>query len=412
MSRKMVVPNYGPLTGVRVLITGSLIAMPHAATMLADFGAEVITYEKKDIGETYRPFPPLIKNENGIVGAAFAQESRNRLNVTFEMNLTDNPEAKEVFAGLIRESDIFMENMVWMDKFSITDEWLLEINPKLVIVHVSGYGNKRFGGVEELCKRASNDAVGQAYSGTLSFNGTSEEPYLVKPFNNDYITALTAAFGALSAYIHAEKTGEGQIVDVTQFEAQARVMNDLFVNYTELGLIKKPAPYPIQPAGIFMTKDKFVSLALLGKSQFYKGLEIFGFDPEYFTFEEVAFGPSLFSEKGKEFDQKFREWCKNHTAEEIVKVFATKKIPCAQINNAEDCYKEKHWHERGNFINYEDQTLRKEITAFGIVPKMSKTPGKVWRGAPRLGQDNEVVLKEILGYSEEKIAKLKEKGVY
>jgi len=174
------------------------------------------------------------------------------------------------------------------------------------------------GGVEELCKRASNDAVGQAYSGTLSFNGTSEEPYLVKPFNNDYITALTAAFGALSAYIHAEKTGEGQIVDVTQFEAQARVMNDLFVNYTELGLIKKPAPYPIQPAGIFMTKDKFVSLALLGKSQFYKGLEIFGFDPEYFTFEEVAFGPSLFSEKGKEFDQKFREWCKNHTAEEIV----------------------------------------------------------------------------------------------
>lgn len=411
MQNNNIVPIYGPLTGIRVLTAGSLIAMPHAATMLADFGAEVISYERKQVGETYRLFPPHISNENGTVGAAFAQDARNRLNVTFDLDL-NNQEARKVFIGLIKNTDIFMENMVWMDKFGINDELLLEWNPKLVIVHVSGLGNKNFGGIEEMCNRASNDAVGQAYSGAMSINGTVEQPELMYPFTNDYITGLTAAYGALCAYIHASKTGEGQVVDVSQFESHARVLSDLFVNYTENGYIKRPSRVPIQPAGVFIAKDSFVSLAAAGPSQFKKALDILGFDPEYFTFKEVAAGPALYSDKGKEFDQRFRKWCKDHTAEEIVKAFASQKIPCSVINTVEDTFKEQHWHDRGNFIKYEDQTLKKEITAFGIAPKMSKTPGMVWRGAPRLGQDNEEVLKNILGYPEDKIRQLQEKGIF
>lgn len=411
MQENTIIPRFGPLEGVRVLICGSLIAMPHAATMLADFGAEVIAYERKDVGETYRLFPPHVKNENGLVGAGFVQDARNRLNVTFDLDLS-KPESQEIFYNLIKQSDIFMENMVWMDKFGIYDEKLFEINPKLVIVHVSGLGNKKFGGIEELCDRASNDAVGQSYSGAMSFNGTAEQPELTFPFTNDYITGLTAAFGALSAYIHARKTGQGQVVDVSQYESQARVLSDLFVNYTENGFIKRPSRVPIQPAGVFMAKDGFVSLAAAGPSQFQKALEVLGFDPAYFTFKEVAAGPALFSEKGKEFDLRFREWCKNHSAKEIVTAFAQKKIPCSVVNTVEDAFNEKHWHERDNFIKYEDQTLQKEVTAFGICPKMSKTPGKVWRGAPRLGQDNEAILRNILGYSNEKINELKEKGIF
>ncbi len=410
MQKNILIPKFGPLAGVRILITGTLIAMPHAATMLADFGAEVIAYERRDVGETYRLFPPHIKNENGAVGAAFAQDARNRLNVTFNLDLS-NQESRDIFFGLIKQSDIFMENMVWMDKFGINDDLLLELNPRLVVIHVSGLGNKNFGGIEELCNRASNDAVGQAYSGALSINGTVDQPELTYPFTNDYITGLTAAFAALSAYIHVSKTGEGQVVDVSQYESQARVLSDLFVNFTENGFVKRPSRIPVQPAGIFMAKDRFVSLAAVGPSQFSKALDILKFDPEYFAFKEVASGPALFSEKGKEFDLRFREWCKNHTADEIVAAFADKKIPCSAINTVKDSFNEKHWHDRNNFLKYEDQTLRKEITAFGIAPKMSKTPGMVWRGAPRLGQDNETVLKEILGYSDIKINELKDKGI-
>jgi len=410
MNNRTLVPEYGPLTGVRVVITGSLIAMPHAASMMADFGAEVIAFERKDTGETYRSFPPHIKNENGRVGAAFAQDARNRLDVTFDMDL-NRPEALEVFTQLIKKTDIYMENMVWIDKFGITDEWLLEQNPRLVIVHVSGFGNKNFGGVEEICNRASNDAAGQAFSGAASINGTKEKNAVMLPYTNDYITGLTAAFGALSAYIYASRTGEGQVVDVSQFESHARVLADLFVNYTENGVVKQAGSIPLQPADVFMAKDKPVALAAVGQ-QYFKALDIVGFDPSYFKFEEVAMGPAMHSEKGREFDLAFRAWCSDHTADEIVRKFSEKKIPCSQVNNAEDAVNNEHFNKRGDFVKYEDQTLKKDITAFGIAPKMSKTPGKVWRGAARLGQDNEEVLRHILGFDDEKIKDLQAKGLF
>ena len=109
----------------------------------------------------------------------------------------------------------------------------------MVIVHVSGYGRPQFGGIPEVCDRASYDMMGQAYSSFMNLNGdTDRPPMLTKPWTNDYISALTAVFGALSAYIHAQETGEGQVVDVAQFEAMGRILSDTIVSYTEAGVLK------------------------------------------------------------------------------------------------------------------------------------------------------------------------------
>lgn len=202
--RNFIIPEFGPLAGLRVIGAGSLIAMPFAATMMADFGAEVIQIERPKIGDTYRSFPPLKKTEQGTAGSSWMQDARNRLSMTLELDLND-PDVKEIFFRLIERSDIFIENMVWLDKLGIHDSELLKINPRLVIVHVSGYGHKEFGGLPEICDQASYDMTSQAYSGYALFNGYPDrDPLIVKPSLGDYITALFALFGMLSAHISAK----------------------------------------------------------------------------------------------------------------------------------------------------------------------------------------------------------------
>ena len=115
-----IIPEFGPLRGIRVIGAGSLIAMPFAATMMADFGAEVIQIERPRIGDTYRSFPPLKTTEQGTAGSSWIQDARNRLSMTLELDLSDS-DVKEIFYKLIAQSDIFIENMVWLEKLGIDD---------------------------------------------------------------------------------------------------------------------------------------------------------------------------------------------------------------------------------------------------------------------------------------------------
>lgn len=222
--RKFIIPEYGPFAGMRVICSGSLIAMPYAATMLADFGAEIIQIERPGVGDTLRMLAPFSEKNGKKVSTAWAQDGRNKLAMSLELNLK-HEEVKEIFYGLIKESDIYMENMVWLDKLGINDEELLKVNPKLVIVHVSGLGHKEFGGVPSVCNRASYDMIGQAFSGWLYLQGDPDrDPSIAKPYMNDFVSAFACLFAALSGYIYAQKTGKGQVVDVAQFEAMAQYM--------------------------------------------------------------------------------------------------------------------------------------------------------------------------------------------
>ena len=136
-NKNFLIPSFGPFAGIRVLGTGSLIAMPFAISMLAEFGAEVIQIERPGAGDNYRNFPPIAKTERGSAGSSWIQEARNRLSMTLELDLKD-PDAREIFMGLIRRCDMYLENMVWLEKLGIHDEDLLRENPRLTIVHICG----------------------------------------------------------------------------------------------------------------------------------------------------------------------------------------------------------------------------------------------------------------------------------
>lgn len=414
--RKFLIPEYGPFAGMRVVCAGSLIAMPFAATMLADFGAEVIHIERPGAGDTLRMLGPFAEANGKQVSTGWAQDARNKLSLTLELNLK-HPEVKELFYGLIKESDVFMENMVWIEKLGLRDEELLKVNPKLVIVHVSGLGNAAFGGVPGVCSRASYDMIGQAFSGWLYLQGYADrDPVVAKPYLNDFVSAFAAAFGTLAAYNAAQRTGKGQVVDVAQFEAMAQYMFGTYVSYSmagEIGERSGNASPAFQPYDLFKSSDgALVALGAFGPNVYSRCIKAMGLDTDYFTYADCsADGAAVQSPKGRELNAKVVEWCASHTAADIEQIMENAKVPCSKVNNAKDVFESEHFKRRGDWITYEDQTVGADITAFGIAPKLSATPGKVWRGAPSLGQDTEDILKTILGYDDEKIAELKGKGL-
>lgn len=414
--RKFIIPEYGPFAGMRVITAGSLIAMPFAATMLADFGAEVIHIERPCVGDTLRMLGPFAEQNGKKVSAAWAQDARNRLSLTLELNLRV-PEVREVFFGLIRQADVFMENMVWLEKLGIRDEELLEANPKLVIVHVSGMGHKEFGGIPGVCGRASYDMIGQAFSGWLYLQGYADrDPVVAKPYMNDFVSAFAALFGTLAAYTSAQKTGRGQVVDVAQFEAMAQYMCGTYASYSMAGEITERsgnASPAFQPYDLFRCADgALVALGAFGPGVYGRCLRAMGLDAEYYSFEDCSSGEeAVNSPKGRELNAKVAEWCAERPAGEIERLMEAARVPCSKVNNARDAFESEHFRSRGDWISYEDQTLGAAITAFGIAPKLSGTPGRVWRGAPSLGQDTDAVLKTLLGYDEEKIAALRSKNL-
>ncbi|MBQ3374268.1 MAG: CoA transferase [Oscillospiraceae bacterium] len=414
--RKFIIPEFGPFAGMRVVCSGSLVAMPFAATMLADFGAEVIQIERPGVGDTLRGLAPMATVGDKKVSTAWAQNARNKLAMALELNLK-HEEVKEIFYGLIKEADIFMENMVWLEKLGIYDEELLKVNPKLVIVHVSGMGHKEFGGIPSTCNRASYDMIGQAFSGWLYLQGDADkDPSIAKPYTNDYVSAFACLFAALAGYTYAQKTGIGQVVDVAQFEAMAQYMCGVYTTYTMTGKnTERTGNYQpnFQPYNLFKSKDGFlVAIGAFGAGVYNRCIPAMGLDVEYFNFKDCSAGPAaVASEKGQELNQKVIEFAASHNAAEIESIMEAARVPCATVNTAKSAYENEHFRSRGDWVKYEDQTTGAEIEAFGIAPKMSKTPGQIWRGAPSMGQDTEAILKTVLGYDDAKIAELKEKNL-
>lgn len=412
--RNFIIPEFGPFAGMRVICSGSLIAMPFAATMLADFGAEVIHIERPGVGDTLRMLAPFAEVNGRKVSTAWAQDARNKLAMSLELNLKFD-EVKEIFFGLLKEADVFMENMVWLDKLGIYDEDLLKVNPRLVIVHISGMGHKEFGGVPSICNRASYDMIGQAFSGWLNLQGEpNKDPSISKPYTNDFVSAFAALFGTLAGYTCAQRTGKGQVVDIAQFEAMAQYMCGTYTAYTMTGKVAQrtgnnnPA---FQPYNMFRSSDGFlVALGAFGPGVFNRCIPAMGLDVEYFNYKDCSSGPAaVASPKGRELNDTVVAWCASHTAAQIESAMEGARVPCATVNTAKSAFENEHFKSRNDWISYEDQTVGAAVTAFGIAPKLSETPGQVWRGAPALGQDTDAILKTILGYDDEKIAELKAK---
>lgn len=412
------VPEFGPLAGIRVLLNGTVVAAPFAATMMSDYGAEVIALERPTTkGDSARHQVPQIENGEKHISGAWLQNARNKLSFTLETNLKKVPESREIFLSLIKQVDVWIENMVWIEKLGLSDEMLLEVNPRLIICHVSGFGTARFGGTKHELSRALYDPLAQAESGWNYLQGFPDKPpYYAQQYIGDYLCGLFAVNGILMALRNREKTGKGQIIDATLVESYMRVMDDNFPLWSEMHFQKERQGIKqtrFQPARLYLSKEgKYINLGAYGKSSYEKCLKAFGFDLEKYSYEAAGNSEeAVKSERGVELDTLFDQWFKSHTATEAIDILRDLGIAASVVMNCEDVMKQEHWQLRDDWVKYEDQTLEKEVTAFGFTPKLSETPGKVWRGAPRLGQDTERIMKELLDYSQEEIDAFKGKGV-
>jgi crotonobetainyl-CoA:carnitine CoA-transferase CaiB-like acyl-CoA transferase len=374
-------------------------------------GAEVIQVENPHVEDAWRAIglqlPKL--DGSGSVGTSWLAERRNEFNVTLDMG---TPEGKEIFLKLAARAEIWMESSKpgTYDKWGLTDDVILGVNPKLVICHVSGYGQA---GEPSYLGRASYDMIGQAFGGSMYQTGfpDPEPPTRAAPWTADYITALYCLSSCLAALTHSRETGVGQSIDLAQFEAIHAVLAGTMIEYFQLGVTrersgnKSPA---FQPYDVFRASDGAVVIAAPAATIFEKVCRLLDLDPadEYWSSARTAINEV----QGLEFDALLRGYVEVRTMDELIDTLNPLGIPCAPIMSAKTAAEDAHYQARGVHIEWDDEQVGR-LKGVGPVPRFSKTPQKIWRGTAGPGADNAKIYGELLGYSADALAKMKAQRV-
>ena len=402
--------QFGPLQGVRIISSGTYIAEPFAAALAAQMGAEVIQIERPGAGDIWRSVGRRVTDNDGSnINSAWVQERRNTFNVTLDMATL---EGKDLFLRLVSQADIWMESSKagTYNGWGLDDETVLRANPSIVITHVSGYGQH---GHPEYLGRASFDMIGQAFGGTMYLTGSPdpEPPMRAVPLTADYMTAYCCLWSSLAAYISAQRTGEGQVIDLAQFEAVHQTLGGNMVQWFEEGTLRERSGNrggALQPSDAYSAKDGLVVIMAVGTG-YGQVCHVLGLDPAEEKWRRAA--SELESLAGIEFDAILRGWIEERTVQEVVEVMNAAQVPCSLIMNAKDMAEDPHYQARGVHIEWEDEQLGRKVKGVGVTPKFSRTPGQIWRGSVPLGHDNELVYGHFLGLDASCLDRLREQGV-
>jgi len=401
-----IAPTFGPLQDIRVVGTGCLVAQPYIGTKLAEFGAEVIHIERPG-GDVFRFTAPQLTRGPRPHGCDEAEVTKNKLSLGLDLK---QARGVELLMALWKISDVWMESSMpgTLDRSGITSELALAVNPSLVIVRVSSYGQY---GSEDYPGRPGYDAIAQAYGGMMNLTGDpAGPPQRAKTYTGDYITALTGWASTMMALWEVKKSGRGQVVDLAQYEAVAQTNGNTLPLFTgESGLYGHTGNRPpgFQPYDTFKCSDGWVYIGALGGPIYDRVPRFLGLDPVEYSYDECSKdAAAVDSEKGRELDRRLREYCAARTSLEVETELNAAKIACARVYNVRDQYHDAHYAAREMTVPVLDRQSGVPIRVYGVVPKMSLTPGRIWRGAPSVGDDTTDILATMLGLSETEIAAL------
>lgn len=406
-----VIPQFGPLEGIRIVSSGIIVAQPYIGTKMAEFGAEVIHVERRG-GDTYRWTAPLLTRGPRQHGCDEAEIGKNKLSMGLDLK---HPQGIDLLMALWKISDVWMESSApgTMERCGISNELALAVNPGLVIVRVSTYGQH---GKEEYLGRPGYDALAQAYGGMMSITGDPNgPPQRAKTYTGDYLTALTGWAATMMALWEVKKTGRGQVIDLAQFEAVAQTQGNCMPLYTGQGATYghtgNRAP-GFQPYDTFKCKDGWVFIGALGGPIYARVPKFLGLDSEQYNYDACSRdAAAVNSEKGRELDRRLREYCAQRSCLEVETALNNAKIGCARVFGTKDQYADEHYKEREMTVPVLDRQSGVPIRVYGVVPKMSLTPGRVWRGAPSIGDDTTDILSKMLGFAEPDIQRLYDEKV-
>ncbi|TNV09748.1 CoA transferase [Brucella pecoris] len=396
----------GPLAGVTVLDITRVVAGPFCSMLMADLGATVIKVEHPDEPDYARTFPPFVGEDEEQLSAFFTQFNRNKLGITVNLK-TD--EGKELLRKLVGKVDILVENFRpgTMDKLGLGYETLKTINPKLVYTAISGYGR-----TGPNASRPAYDNTGQAVGGLWSMNGYADRPPVrVGTIIGDLAASLYAAIGAIAALREAERTGQGQVVDVSQQDSVLTLTENAVVRYTAQKEVATPLgndhPF-VRPYGQFRCKDGFVFFG--------------GYTDKFWAITCAMFGePERASDQAintmeKRFDPVVAEtvvkpllegWFSNYTKAELEDM-AGDKVPLSAIKTIAEVVEDPHIAARNMIVNV--PVAGKLIGMFGLPIKLSGKQETDNEKAPAPGEHNALVLEKLVGIGAEELDRLKTAG--
>ncbi|MGB3432173.1 CaiB/BaiF CoA transferase family protein [Achromobacter sp.] len=391
-----------PLSGIRVLELGQLIAGPFAAKMLGEFGAEVIKIEPPGKGDPLRNWR-LIHDGTSVW---WQVQSRNKKSVSLDLR---KPEAQDLIRMLAKDIDVVVENFKpgTMEGWGLGWEELRAINPRLVMLRVSGYGQT--GPYRDL---PGFGAIGEAMGGLRHLSGEADRtPVRVGVSIGDSLSALHGVIGILLALRARDQNGSGQMIDVALYESVFNMMESLLPEYSVFGEIRQPAGSSlpgIAPSNAYRCQDnKYVLIAGNGDSIFKRLMGVIGRP-------DLAEAPELANNAGRVrhvvmLDDAISQWTGRHPLDEVLARLNDGQIPAGKIYDVADIAADPHYRARGMILEgaLPDGT---PVQVPGIVPKLSETPGEVRSPAPALGQDTDEVLAG-LGVGEAQRQDWRERGI-
>ncbi|WP_416400154.1 CaiB/BaiF CoA transferase family protein [Alicycliphilus denitrificans] len=395
-------PTPAALAGVRVIEMGQLIAGPFCGKTLGEFGAEVIKIEAVGAGDPLRNWR-LIKNGTSVW---WQVQSRNKKSVALDLR---QAEAQDIARRLIAEADVLIENFRpgTLEGWGMSPEELHALNPGLVILRISGYGQT--GPYRDL---PGFGVIGEAMGGLRHLTAEpGRVPVRVGVSIGDTLAALHGAIGVMMALYHRKvHGGAGQVVDVALHEAVFNCMESLIPEYSAFGVVREAAGSAlpgIAPSNAYPCQDGWVLVAGNGDSIFKRLMAAVGR-------QDLADDPQLADNAGRvarvaEIDAAIGAWTATLTVAQVMERLAAARVPAGKVYTARDIAEDPHYQAREMLLTQQTRD-GDEVTVPGIVPKLSATPGTIRSSAPRLGDDTDAVLAEA-GLTQEQIALLRGKGV-
>jgi crotonobetainyl-CoA:carnitine CoA-transferase CaiB-like acyl-CoA transferase len=380
-----------PLEGVRVLDLATFLAAPFAATILGEFGAEVIKVEHPDGGDPMRRFGT--STEEADLSLAWLSEARNKHSVTLDLRTTEDA---AVFKELVRRSDVVCENFRpgTLERWGLGWDVLQELNPRLVLLRISGYGQD--GPYRE---RPGFARIAHAVGGLTYLAGMPDGPPVTPGSTSlaDYISGLYGAVGILLAMREVERSGRGQVIDVALFESIFRVLDELAPLYARHGIVRTPEGIGTRnacPHGHFVCADgKWVAIACTADRIWTRMAN------NVLELPELASSHPTTQDRLADrdtIDGVVEAFTKAHTMSEVIARCTAGDVPCGAINSIEDIFADEQFAARGVLAEFVHETLGKLVVP-NVLPRLSETPGEIGSLGPRLGDWDGDRLAALLG---------------
>lgn len=398
----------GALSGVVVLDISRVVAGPYASQILADLGATVIKVENPRDPDYTRDFPPYLESGEEKFSAFYGQYNRGKLGITLDLG-TDK--GKQALKDLVEKADILVENFRpgTMEKLGVGYDVLHAVNPRLVYTAISGFGQ-----TGPLSRLPAYDNTAQAAGGLWSMNGYADQPAVrVGTIVGDLSATMFGVIGTLAALRHAERTGQGQLVDVAQTDSVFAMTESAVVEYTVSGKVAgrlgNQHPF-VRPYELFPCKDGDVFFGGYTDKFWRITCDMFGDDeavndPELATMEQ-RFDTEVYERKVRPLINK---WFAGFTRGELEKM-AGDRVPLTAIKSIDEVVNAEQTHARDMVVDADYGDLG-TLSMFGQPIKLSETPAVAGRRANRIGEHTDIVLQALAGYSADRLAELRETGV-